>query len=101
MSKIEEKQEFIKNEFQKYIDNNLSNEYRINFTFEDNNCEIYFEKEYNGIEDMVSFETILFLSKILGTSKININDEDFTGGCETCDYGSRHRATFICKDIKI
>lgn len=97
---MNDKVEFIVSEFNKYVES-LSDHYEVNYKFEKTSCEISFKKEYSGIEEMVSFDTILFLSKLLGTSKINIDNEDFVGGCETCDWGSRHSAVFICKDIKI
>lgn len=53
-------------------------EYRIKFT---QMCEYV----------NLSFESLLALSEIFQTKKIDIGDRENWGGCETCDYDSRYQ----------
>jgi len=55
-------------------------EYRIKFT------QMY------GYVDL-SFESLLALSVIFQTKKIDIGDRENWGGCETCDYGSSYQVS--------
>ncbi|TXH10288.1 MAG: hypothetical protein E6R04_05830 [Spirochaetes bacterium] len=55
-------------------------EYRIKFT-----------QMYEYID--LSFETLLALSEIFQTRKIDIGERENWGGCETCDYGSSYQVS--------
>lgn len=46
----------------------------------------------------VTFEDLERLSKLFGTKNINIGDIYSSGGCDTCDYGSRYELTIHIKD---
>lgn len=46
----------------------------------------------------VSFAALKELSDLFGTDKID-TDQDSSGGCETCDYGSSYEVTFIIRGV--
>lgn len=69
--------------------------------FEDKICSIKLKKMYQGLGDLVSFENLTWLSKLLNTDKINLKDEFYNRGCDSCDYGSTQSVTIVCEDIKI
>lgn len=50
--------------------------------------KIVFTQMYEYVN--LSFDTLLALSEIFQTKKIDIGDRESWGGCETCDYGSRY-----------
>lgn len=45
--------------------------------------------EYMGL----TFDLMMKISEILGTTEFNVNNYD-SGGCETCDYGSNYALSF-------
>ncbi len=52
---------------------------------------IKFSQMYEYIN--LSFETLLALSEIFQTKKIDIGDRENYSGCETCDYGSSYQVS--------
>lgn len=67
----------------------------------DSICKIHLCKMYQGLGDWVSFKNLSWLSKLLNTDNINLENDEYSSGCETCDYGSSHEVDIVCKDIKI
>lgn len=41
----------------------------------------------------LNFEALMALSEFFGTKNINDDDRFYSGGCETCDYGSSYGFT--------
>jgi len=52
---------------------------------------IKFSQMYEYVN--LSFETLLALSEIFQTKKIDIGERENWGGCETCDYGSKYQVS--------
>jgi hypothetical protein len=46
----------------------------------------------------VSFEALKELAELFGTDKVD-TDQNSSGGCETCDYGSSYEVTFIIRGV--
>lgn len=46
-------------------------------------------QEYEFVE--LQFDDLMRLSELFQTRAINIGDRYSTGGCETCDHGSRYQ----------
>jgi|SRR6185436_11903523 len=70
-------------------------------TFADKTCTVHISKMYHGLGEIVSFANMKWLSELLGTDNINLCNESYTQGCESCDWGSQHTVDFVCKDISI
>lgn len=73
---------------------------KIIVTFPEGNCNVHLSKTYEGLGDWVSFKTLSWLSKILGTEEINLRNEHYREGCDTCDWGSEHEVDIVCLNIK-
>lgn len=56
---------------------------------------------YQGLGAFISFEFLSEISELLGTKKIDIRDQWYESGCETCDYGSSDNATILIRGAKI
>lgn len=67
--------------------------------FSNNDCSIHVSKMYHGLGNLISFDNMKWLSNLLKTDNINLRDEYYKTGCDTCDYGSSHSVDFICKNI--
>lgn len=52
------------------------------------------------LEGFVSFDLLSQISEVLGTKDISIQDEWYTPGCDTCDYGSSSSATIVATNCK-
>ena len=61
----------------------------------------HLKKMYQGLGSWISFENLNWLSNLLGTEKINIRNEHYRRGCDSCDWGSEHNADIICQEITI
>jgi hypothetical protein len=73
----------------------------IKVSIEDKTCTIHISKMYHGLGKMVSFQALNWLSKLLGTDQIDLKNEDYRGGCESCDWGSEHSVDIVCKNITL
>lgn len=60
--------------------------------------EVTVSQMYQYVE--VTFDVLKRLSKLFGTTKINVGNYDFTSGCESCDYGSDYTVTIYVKNAK-
>lgn len=58
-------------------------------------------KMYHFEGDVVSFADLKFLSELLGTDEINVGNESYSPGCETCDHGSRAEIDLFISKAKI
>ncbi len=80
----------------------LGDDFKMSVTFpDDTTCVVYLKQMYEGIGKLASFANLNYLSKLLNTEKIDICDENYTSGCETCDYGSSSSLYIECKKIKL
>lgn len=73
---------------------------KITVTFLDDTCTVHLSKMYEGLGDWVSFKNLSWLSKTLGTEEINLKNEYYQPGCDTCDWGSEHEVDIVCLNIK-
>lgn len=67
----------------------------------DKTCKVHISKMYQGLGKMVSFKALSWLSELLGTEEIDLENENYRGGCESCDWGSEHSVDIVCKNIKL
>lgn len=65
------------------------------------NCTIHITKMYEGLGKLVSFQALKWLSEKLGTDQINLENENYRPGCDTCDYGSEHSVDINCLNVQI
>jgi len=68
-------------------------------SFLDGTCTVSVSKMYLGLGDLVSFANMKWLSELLGTEAIDLRNEFYREGCETCDYGSEHSVNFVCRKV--
>lgn len=90
-------------EIESYIEG-LSESYddpTIKVSFADKTCTIHISKMYRGLGKMISFKALSHLSELLGTDEIDLDNENYRGGCESCDWGSEHSVDIVCKNIKL
>lgn len=64
-------------------------------------CTVHISKMYQGLGKLVSFKALSWLSDQLGTDEIDLENEDYRGGCESCDWGSEHSVDIECKNITL
>ncbi len=72
---------------------------KVTVTFDNTTCTVGLSKMYHGLGALISFANMKWLSDLLGTEKIDIRNEDYSPGCDSCDYGSSHSVDFVCQDI--
>ena len=51
--------------------------------------------------DFVNFDFLSLISEKLGTKKIDLENEYYQPGCESCDYGSVSSVTIVAKDVTV
>lgn len=68
---------------------------------ENKTCTVHIAKMYQGLGKLVSFKALTKLSQLLGTDEIDLENEDYRGGCESCDWGSEHSVDIECKNITL
>lgn len=73
----------------------------ISVSFNENHCTVHVSKMYHGLGKLVSFSVLKWLSEKLGTEKIDLENEDYREGCDTCDYGSEHSVDIKCYNIQV
>lgn len=71
------------------------------FDLENNICSIHLKKENDDILDFVKFQDLNFIFKLLNTEKIDVKDEFYSSGCETCDFGAKSEVKILAYDIVI
>ena len=64
-------------------------------------CRVHITKSYGGVGSICSFAVMKAFSDLLKTEEINIENEDSTPGCETCDYGSYDECDLVCYNIDL
>lgn len=67
----------------------------------DNQCIVSVSKKSNSLGRIASFNSMGFLSKILGTDKIDLGDKAHTRGCKSCNFGALSSIEFKCYDISV
>jgi hypothetical protein len=67
----------------------------------DKTCTIHISKMYEGLGRMTSFKALSGLADKLGTDEINLENEDYRSGCDSCDWGSEHSVDIVCKNINL
>jgi len=92
-------------EIESYIEG-LSESYndptiKVDINKENKTCTVHIAKMYQGLGKMVSFKALTKLSQLLGTEEIDLENEDYRGGCESCDWGSEHSVDIVCRNITI
>jgi len=106
MSKIDtKKQQELSTKIVEYFSSKCETEPRkkasITVSFTNDTCTVHLKKMYQGLGSWISFENLNWLSNLLGTEKINIRNEHYRRGCDSCDWGSEHNADIICQEITI
>lgn len=81
----------------------LNESITINVKFDLQNaiCTVQLKKMYQGIGQFTSFKDLSYLSELLGTEEINLENEDYYGGCDSCDWGSSDKVDIVCNNIKV
>jgi hypothetical protein len=74
---------------------------KITVSFNKNECIVHISKMYHGLGKLVSFSALKWLSEKLGTDKINLENEYYIEGCESCDWGSEHSVDIKCYDVQV
>lgn len=96
-SEIEEKiKEFFAEESKTIYTSGLD----INIVFLDNTCTISLSQMYEGIYNFCKFKHLQWLSDLLGTEEIDLENGRYRSGCESCDYGSEDYIEIVCYNIK-
>lgn len=54
----------------------------------------------SSIGSLCSFANLNWLSQLLGTEEINMENYLHKSGCPTCDYGSHDEMEIVCSNIK-
>lgn len=68
---------------------------------EENKCIIHLSQQYEGIGSLCDFARLSWLSELLGTEKIDLENQYYQSGCETCDWGSVDEVDIICYECKV
>lgn len=100
---IEEKIKNLTEEIRKYFlaqEINHTNR-NVDVSFKGSTCIIYLSKMYEGLGDWVSYKNLNHLSKLLKTNNINLQNEFYAEGCESCDWGSLHKVDIVCSNIDL
>jgi hypothetical protein len=92
--------EEIKNYFDKVGEEHFEKP-KTTVTFNDKTCTVHIQKMYHGLGNMVSFKALNWLSDKLGTEEINLRNEYYREGCDTCDFGSSHEVDIVCTNINL
>ncbi len=103
MSKVEEVKEYFKSK-DRYVVNGYGmgcTDVAVDVFTDGSTYTIHLQKMYEGIGYLVSLKNLEGLSKILGTDRIDIGDEDYSSGCSTCDYGSSSTITLRCYGVAL
>jgi hypothetical protein len=74
---------------------------KITVSFKENQCVVHISKMYHGLGNLVSFSALKWLSEKLKTDKINLENEYYREGCESCDWGSEHCVDIKCYDVQV
>ena len=94
-------------ELEKLITDHFCNNGRAPTRLEDAEIEVAFyqdtvtvtlKKMYSGIAEWVNFDDMSFLSDLLKTKNINLQNEYYSGGCESCDFGSSNSIDIVCSN---
>lgn len=82
------------------IGDDVRNDEVLKITFKDkDSLEIELSQMYEYLEVQINYETLKKVSEFFETENINV-DQDFSSGCETCDYGSKYTHTFYIKKME-
>jgi len=73
----------------------------VDFNEKNKTCTVHIAKMYHGLGKLVSFKALTKLSQLLGTDEIDLENDSYRGGCESCDWGSEHSVDIECKNISI
>lgn len=96
---VDEVSKFFEEQYKKEFYSDSKN--GVSVCFESDVLTIHIEKMYKGLGDIVSFANLKWLSEKLGTDDISLQNEYYYGGCDTCDWGSKHEVDIICKKVKV
>lgn len=58
------------------------------------------QREGEGLGAIISFKIMKQLSDLIGTEEIDIQDQWSTDGCDTCGWGAKTSAEFVCYNVK-
>ncbi len=61
-------------------------------------CRVNVRRNYD-LGKITSFANMAWLSGLLHTDEINLENEYHVGGCDSCDYGSYTEVDFVCLNI--
>lgn len=73
----------------------------VRFLNDNKDCTIELSKMYEGIGAFVSFKDLTWISNLLGTDQIDLENQFFRRGCDSCDYGSSDNVSIVCKNVKL
>lgn len=74
---------------------------KVDINEEKKTCTVSISKMYQGLGKLVSFKALSKLSELLGTDEIDLENESYHEGCESCDWGSEHSVDIVCKNINL
>jgi len=71
----------------------------VEVSFDGNTCTVRAESMYElrGL----SFQDMKWFSELLKTEKINVRDEGYSPGCESCDFGSSAWWELECLEVGV
>jgi hypothetical protein len=101
MKNVEQLKEDIKEYFEKKADDYERPKVKIDLDTQAKICTVHICKMYQGLGGLVSFQNLSWLSNQLGTDQINLENDDYQPGCESCDWGSQHSVDIVCKNISL
>ncbi len=99
MSKVEGLKEEIINYFNSdkaHGPNGWHSDLKVDVFVEDTTWKIHLQQMYEGLSSIASFKNLQWLATLLGTDKIDVGDQNYRSGCESCDYGSSDELTITC-----
>ena len=96
----EEKQKELSEKIEKYF-METGEGGTVTVSFNQDICTVHLSKMYRGLGNWISFKNMNWLSKLFDTDLINVRNEHYREGCESCDWGSEHSADLICQKIMV
>ncbi len=76
-------------------------EIEVRFLNDNTKCVISLSKMYSGIGAFATFKDLTWISNLLGTDEIDLENADYRPGCDTCDYGSSDSVDIVCRNVKL
>lgn len=101
MQDIEKLSEEIKEYFEGISESYEKPTIKVDINKEKKTCTVHIAKMYQGLGKLISFKALNKLSELLGTEEIDLENDDYRSGCDSCDWGSEHSVDIECKNIRL